>query len=54
MKPGIVAIEWAQRMPYKPDSYIDLRLQYADETSREVEIIPFNCSFDETIITTFS
>jgi tRNA threonylcarbamoyladenosine biosynthesis protein TsaE len=51
MKPGIVAIEWAQRMPYKPDSYIDLRLQYADETSREVEIIPFNCAFDETIIT---
>jgi tRNA threonylcarbamoyladenosine biosynthesis protein TsaE len=53
MKPGIVAIEWSQRMPYQPDSYIDLHLQYATEASREVEIIPFNCAFDEAIITNF-
>jgi tRNA threonylcarbamoyladenosine biosynthesis protein TsaE len=51
MKPGIVAIEWAQRMPYKPDSYIDLRLQYENEANRVAEIIPFNCNFDKTIIT---
>ncbi len=51
MKPGIVAIEWAERMPYKPDSYIDIRLRYTSEANREVEITPFNCTFNEAIIT---
>ncbi len=50
MEPGIVAIEWAQRMPYKPANYIDVRLQYSNEVNREVEIVPFNCTFDETIL----
>jgi tRNA threonylcarbamoyladenosine biosynthesis protein TsaE len=45
--PGIVAIEWAERMPYKPGSYLEVRLIYAnnggnDGEIREVEIIPVN------------
>ncbi|NJL62638.1 MAG: tRNA (adenosine(37)-N6)-threonylcarbamoyltransferase complex ATPase subunit type 1 TsaE [Methylacidiphilales bacterium] len=47
VKPGIVAIEWAERMPYKPDSYLEVRLIYANSSGndgeiREVEIIPVN------------
>ena len=47
--PGIVAIEWAERMPYKPDSYLNVRLTYGDEGSRQAEIIPFNCAVSEVI-----
>ncbi|PAX49856.1 tRNA (adenosine(37)-N6)-threonylcarbamoyltransferase complex ATPase subunit type 1 TsaE [Brunnivagina elsteri] len=47
VKPGIVAIEWAERMPYKPDSYLEVGLMYANNSGndgeiREVEIIPVN------------
>ncbi|MBD2777442.1 tRNA (adenosine(37)-N6)-threonylcarbamoyltransferase complex ATPase subunit type 1 TsaE [Iningainema tapete] len=41
--PGIVAIEWAQRMPYKPNSYLSLRLVAVDG-SRYAEITPHNCA----------
>ncbi|YAG15371.1 tRNA threonylcarbamoyladenosine biosynthesis protein TsaE [Nostoc sp. DSM 114161] len=29
--PGIVAIEWAERMPYKPDSYLSISLTHREE-----------------------
>ncbi|NMG08393.1 tRNA (adenosine(37)-N6)-threonylcarbamoyltransferase complex ATPase subunit type 1 TsaE [Brasilonema sp. UFV-L1] len=51
MTPGIVAIEWAQRMPYKPDSYFSVRLTYGDENTRNVEITPYNCALSEEIAT---
>ncbi len=47
--PGIVAIEWAERMPYKPDSYLNVRLTCGDEGTRKAEIIPFNCAISEVI-----
>ncbi|BAY47957.1 hypothetical protein SAMD00079811_55760 [Scytonema sp. HK-05] len=47
--PGIVAIEWAERMPYKPDSYLGVRLTYADEATRQAEITPHNCTISEEI-----
>lgn len=28
--PGIVAIEWPERLPYKPDSYLQIQLTYSD------------------------
>ncbi|MBD1923884.1 tRNA (adenosine(37)-N6)-threonylcarbamoyltransferase complex ATPase subunit type 1 TsaE [Microcoleus sp. FACHB-831] len=28
--PGIVAIEWPERLPYKPDSYLQVQLTYSD------------------------
>jgi tRNA threonylcarbamoyladenosine biosynthesis protein TsaE len=49
--PGIVAIEWSERMPYKPSSYVDVLLTYGDEGSRQAEIIPFNCTISESITT---
>jgi len=57
--PGIVAIEWAQRMPYKPDAYLTIHLanesesQYLEEVNSAVrfaQIIPFNCTLDAKIL----
>ncbi|MGP1382611.1 MAG: tRNA (adenosine(37)-N6)-threonylcarbamoyltransferase complex ATPase subunit type 1 TsaE [Thainema sp.] len=36
---GIVAIEWAERLVYRPDHYLQIRL-LRDETGRQVELIP--------------
>ena len=47
--PGIVAIEWAQRMPYKPDSYLSLHLTYGDDGTRQAEITLYNCAIAEEI-----
>lgn len=37
---GIVAIEWSERLPYKPSSYLSLALNYAVDNGRQVEIMP--------------
>ena len=47
--PGIVAVEWAERLPYKPDSYLSVSLTYGNEGTRQVELIPFNCAISEVI-----
>lgn len=49
--PGIVAIEWSERMPYKPISYINVLLAYGEEGSRQAEITPINCTISESIAT---
>ncbi|UUO15436.1 MULTISPECIES: tRNA (adenosine(37)-N6)-threonylcarbamoyltransferase complex ATPase subunit type 1 TsaE [Aphanizomenonaceae] len=41
--PGIVAIEWAERMPYLPDSYLKVCLKYGENGDRQAEIITVNC-----------
>ena len=35
---GIVAIEWAERLPYKPDNYLQICLSYSDN-GRQIELI---------------
>ncbi len=35
---GIVAIEWAERLPYLPSSYLKLNFTYLEDLSRQVEI----------------
>ncbi|MFQ4146413.1 tRNA (adenosine(37)-N6)-threonylcarbamoyltransferase complex ATPase subunit type 1 TsaE [Chlorogloeopsis sp. ULAP02] len=47
--PGIVAVEWAERMPYKPHTYISLCLKYGDEGTRQAEITPYNCTISKEI-----
>ncbi len=42
VSPGIVAIEWSERMPYKPDSYLQVHLTSQEEGIRQAKIIPFN------------
>jgi tRNA threonylcarbamoyladenosine biosynthesis protein TsaE len=58
--PGIVAIEWAQLMPYKPSAYITIHLtvrsesQYLEDANSAVrfaQITSFNCTLDEKIFT---
>lgn len=47
--PGIVAIEWAERIPYQLDSYLRIRLTYGDEGTRQAEITSYNCGLDQII-----
>ena len=37
--PGITAIEWAERLPYQPDNFIQISLKHQDDGSRLAEII---------------
>jgi tRNA threonylcarbamoyladenosine biosynthesis protein TsaE len=37
---GIVAIEWAERLPYLPPSYLNLYLTYSTNGGRYAELIP--------------
>ncbi|WP_341528688.1 tRNA (adenosine(37)-N6)-threonylcarbamoyltransferase complex ATPase subunit type 1 TsaE [Nostoc sp. UHCC 0302] len=47
--PGLVAVEWAERMPYKPDRYLSVCLTYAHDSTRQAEVTPFNCTISEFI-----
>jgi tRNA threonylcarbamoyladenosine biosynthesis protein TsaE len=40
VEPGIVAIEWADRLPYQPANYLKIRLTPALEEGRQVEFLP--------------
>jgi tRNA threonylcarbamoyladenosine biosynthesis protein TsaE len=37
VEPGIVAIEWAERLGYRPDAYLQLSLKLAPEEGRVME-----------------
>ncbi len=37
---GIVAIEWADRLPYLPPSYLQIRLIYQENSGRQAELVP--------------
>ncbi|MEB3283149.1 MAG: tRNA (adenosine(37)-N6)-threonylcarbamoyltransferase complex ATPase subunit type 1 TsaE [Lyngbya sp.] len=39
VSPGITAIEWAERLPYQPDDFIQIGLKHQDDGSRLAEII---------------
>jgi len=34
VEPGIVAIEWADRLPYQPESYLQIELIYTEKAHR--------------------
>jgi tRNA threonylcarbamoyladenosine biosynthesis protein TsaE len=36
--PGITTIEWSERMPYLPESYLNITLSYTDEGKRLAEL----------------
>jgi conserved hypothetical nucleotide-binding protein len=38
-EPGIVAIEWAERLPYRPSAYLHLRLTYEAASGRQVTLM---------------
>jgi tRNA threonylcarbamoyladenosine biosynthesis protein TsaE len=37
---GITAIEWAERLPYRPPNYLDLELLYLPDYSRQAVLQP--------------
>ncbi|MBD2578611.1 tRNA (adenosine(37)-N6)-threonylcarbamoyltransferase complex ATPase subunit type 1 TsaE [Oscillatoria sp. FACHB-1406] len=37
--PGITAIEWAQRLPYKPPSYLNLQLEHTPTGERQATLM---------------
>lgn len=37
---GIVAIEWAERLQYKPDSYLSINIGYSAPCGRQAELVP--------------
>ncbi|NEQ23669.1 MAG: tRNA (adenosine(37)-N6)-threonylcarbamoyltransferase complex ATPase subunit type 1 TsaE [Microcoleus sp. SIO2G3] len=37
---GIVAIEWAERLTYKPQRYLSISLNYSLDTGRQASLIP--------------
>jgi tRNA threonylcarbamoyladenosine biosynthesis protein TsaE len=37
---GIVAIEWAERLSYKPQAYLSICLNYCVDTGRQASLIP--------------
>ncbi len=45
VEPGIVAIEWADRLPYKPESYLQIELTYTEKGDRIATI--FNVGQDD-------
>lgn len=43
---GIMAIEWAERLPYLPPSYINIRLSYHNTNGREVDLSSVGVELD--------
>ena len=46
---GVVAIEWAERLPYLPDSYLRIHLTHTIDGQRQVELTPVG-SFDRAYL----
>ncbi|HBE19284.1 MAG TPA: tRNA (adenosine(37)-N6)-threonylcarbamoyltransferase complex ATPase subunit type 1 TsaE [Cyanobacteria bacterium UBA11149] len=46
---GIIAIEWAERLPYLPQTYLNLELTHSKDTGRYAQLTPFG-NFDLTAI----
>lgn len=38
IEPGITAIEWAERLPYRPSSYLEIQLSYSENSGRQVTL----------------
>ena len=44
---GIVAIEWAERLPYLPSSYLSVQITYLADSGRQAELVPVGAFLDE-------
>ncbi len=49
-EPGIVAIEWAERLSYKPQNYLEIRLDYDRDSGRQATLNPVGHFDLESII----
>jgi len=46
---GIVAIEWAEKLPYLPDNYLQLNFTYLEDLSRQLEIAIVGTNLPRTL-----
>jgi tRNA threonylcarbamoyladenosine biosynthesis protein TsaE len=49
VEPGIVAIEWAERLCYRPENYLLIRLMHTPDGQRQATLMPEG-SFDRQIL----
>lgn len=40
VEPGIVAIEWSERLPYKPPTYLQIQLVHCANSGRQATLTP--------------
>lgn len=45
VEPGILAIEWPERLPYRPERYLQIQLLHLGE-SRQVQFVPVGAGWD--------
>jgi tRNA threonylcarbamoyladenosine biosynthesis protein TsaE len=48
-EPGLVAIEWPERLPFMPDRYVEVRLSLFDE-GRQAEIAAIGLTLNQTVL----
>jgi tRNA threonylcarbamoyladenosine biosynthesis protein TsaE len=46
---GIVAIEWAERLPYLPSRYLSVQITYLADSGRQAELVPVGAFLDELV-----
>ena len=40
MEPGMVAVEWSERLPYRPADYLQIILSHTPQGDRQIKLIP--------------
>lgn len=45
-EPGLTVIEWSERLPYLPESYLQIELTYTGDHQRQASISAVNTNFD--------
>jgi tRNA threonylcarbamoyladenosine biosynthesis protein TsaE len=53
VEPGIVAIEWAERLSYRPESYLLIRLIHTPNGQRQATLVPEG-AFDRQILASYA
>ncbi|MEM7556801.1 MAG: tRNA (adenosine(37)-N6)-threonylcarbamoyltransferase complex ATPase subunit type 1 TsaE [Cyanobacteria bacterium P01_A01_bin.84] len=48
--PGIITIEWAEKLSYKPDAYIYIDLYSQGENTRQAKISQYNCDIKDIFV----
>ncbi|MGB2924388.1 MAG: tRNA (adenosine(37)-N6)-threonylcarbamoyltransferase complex ATPase subunit type 1 TsaE [Limnothrix sp.] len=46
-EPGLTVIEWSERLPFLPDSYLQIQLDYTPQHQRQASITVVNMNFTE-------
>lgn len=50
VEPGIVAIEWAERLPYRPQTYLHIHLTYDPDAGRRITLTVVGQSVEQSML----